>query len=388
MAEDFAGRRAARRRARRQHLRVLARAPRSPPGARAAAARRSSSRTCPTPRTSVSSSTTTAGTVIDLAEKAGVVDLRYPAPPTNDAVVGLYCYPPDVFAVIASLERSSRGELEITDVNRAYARAGRAVGRAGARLVGGRGQALAAPRRDRPHDRRDGRQQVSVDGIVRIPLRRFEDERGWFCELRRESLLPKPTRADERVASRGAASSAASTTTSAARTTSSPACRERRASSCSTATTGATFTEDIGDENPVALYIPGRHAHGFEALTDLLFVYHVTEEYDPADPDEHGHPLGRPPREGPVEHADADPLGRDRASSPPPRPDHGRGRPARRRARRSLRRRTTCARSTRADWDVRVPCARRARRARSSCCTRRPGRTWTAPRTTRRAPPR
>ena len=62
-----------------------------------------------------------AGTVVDLAEKAGVVDLRYPAPPTNDAVVGLYCYPADVFAVIASLERSSRGELEITDVNRAYA---------------------------------------------------------------------------------------------------------------------------------------------------------------------------------------------------------------------------------------------------------------------------
>ena len=67
-----------------------------------------------------------AGDVVDLAEKAGVVDLRYPAPPTNDAVVGLYCYPADVFAVIASLERSSRGELEITDVNRAYAAARRA----------------------------------------------------------------------------------------------------------------------------------------------------------------------------------------------------------------------------------------------------------------------
>ena len=25
---------------------------------------------------------------------------------------------------------------------------------------------------------------------------------------------------------------------------------------------------DIGDENPVAVYVPGRHAHGFEALTD------------------------------------------------------------------------------------------------------------------------
>ena len=65
-----------------------------------------------------------AGKVIDLAEKAGVVDLRYPSPPTSDAVVGLYCYPADVFSVIASLERSSRGELEITDVNRAYAERG------------------------------------------------------------------------------------------------------------------------------------------------------------------------------------------------------------------------------------------------------------------------
>jgi len=64
------------------------------------------------------------GKVVDLAEKAGVVDLRYPAPPSSDAVVGLYCYPPDVFSVISSLERSSRGELEITDVNRAYAERG------------------------------------------------------------------------------------------------------------------------------------------------------------------------------------------------------------------------------------------------------------------------
>ena len=62
-----------------------------------------------------------AGAVVDLAEKAGIVDLRYPAPPTSDAVVGLYCYPSDVFSVIAGLERSSRGELEITDVNRDYA---------------------------------------------------------------------------------------------------------------------------------------------------------------------------------------------------------------------------------------------------------------------------
>ena len=62
------------------------------------------------------------GKVVDIVEKAGVVDTRYPAPPTNEAVVGLYCFPPDVFDVIDSLEPSSRGELEITDVNRHYAR--------------------------------------------------------------------------------------------------------------------------------------------------------------------------------------------------------------------------------------------------------------------------
>ena len=58
--------------------------------------------------------------------------------------------------------------------------------------------------------------------------------------------------------------------------------------------TGETFTEDIGDENPVAIYIPGTNAHGYEALTDCLFLYHVTEEYDPDDPDEHGIPWDDP----------------------------------------------------------------------------------------------
>jgi glucose-1-phosphate thymidylyltransferase len=54
-----------------------------------------------------------------------VVDVRYDAPPSSHAVVGLYCYPPDVFDVIAAQEPSTRGELEITDVNRHYALAGR-----------------------------------------------------------------------------------------------------------------------------------------------------------------------------------------------------------------------------------------------------------------------
>jgi glucose-1-phosphate thymidylyltransferase len=65
------------------------------------------------------------GTVTDIVEKAGRVDTRYASPPSSDAVVGLYCYPPDVFELIERLEPSSRGELEITDVNRVYAEQGR-----------------------------------------------------------------------------------------------------------------------------------------------------------------------------------------------------------------------------------------------------------------------
>jgi dTDP-4-dehydrorhamnose 3,5-epimerase len=128
-----------------------------------------------------------------------------------------------------------------------------------------------------------------IDGLLRIPLRRFDDDRGWFMELRRESTLPKQTVQTNLSFSR-------------AGTIRGLHYHERGQDDlfvCLTGTarvvvldreSGETFTEDIGDENPVALYIPGRHAHGFEALTDLLFCYHVTEEYDPADPDEHAVP--------------------------------------------------------------------------------------------------
>ena len=64
------------------------------------------------------------GKVTDVVEKAGRVDTRYDAPPSSDAVVGLYCYGPDVFEIIRELEPSERGELEITDVNRVYAQRG------------------------------------------------------------------------------------------------------------------------------------------------------------------------------------------------------------------------------------------------------------------------
>jgi glucose-1-phosphate thymidylyltransferase len=65
------------------------------------------------------------GQVADVVEKAGTVDHRYESPPTSDAVVGLYCYDADVYDLVRNLAPSSRGELEITDVNRVYAQQGR-----------------------------------------------------------------------------------------------------------------------------------------------------------------------------------------------------------------------------------------------------------------------
>jgi dTDP-4-dehydrorhamnose 3,5-epimerase-like enzyme len=123
-------------------------------------------------------------------------------------------------------------------------------------------------------------------GVVRLPLRYFEDERGWLVEIRRESLLPRATKQTNISFSRAGVIRGLHF-------------HERGQDdlfACLSGTarvvaldrdSGEVFTEDIGEENPVALYIPGRLAHGFEALTDVLFCYHVTEEYDPSDPDEH-----------------------------------------------------------------------------------------------------
>ena len=130
--------------------------------------------------------------------------------------------------------------------------------------------------------------------IQRFPLTRHEDERGWFSELGRASKLPKPFRQANLSFSRQGVIRGLHY-------------HERGQDDLFVCLKGMVrvvildlesgeppFTEDIGDSNPVAIYVPGTCAHGFEALTDALFCYLVTEEYDAADPDEHGIPWDDP----------------------------------------------------------------------------------------------
>ena len=126
-----------------------------------------------------------------------------------------------------------------------------------------------------------------------FPLTRHEDGRGWFAELGRASALPHPFRQANLAFSRQGVIRGLHF-------------HERGQDDLFLCLqgmvrvvvldreTGETFTRDIGEDNFEAVYVPGRHAHGYEALTDCLFCYHVTEEYDPADPDEHGVPWNDP----------------------------------------------------------------------------------------------
>ncbi len=132
-----------------------------------------------------------------------------------------------------------------------------------------------------------------MKGIEVIPLRRFDDHRGWFMELYRESRQRKPARQSNLSFSRRGVirglhyhDHGQDDLFVCVQGTARVVVLDRLS--------GETFTLDIGEENRAAIYITGTLAHGFEALTDVLFLYHVTEEYDASDPDEHEIPWDDP----------------------------------------------------------------------------------------------
>ena len=130
-------------------------------------------------------------------------------------------------------------------------------------------------------------------GVEVVPLRRFDDERGWFSELRRDSRLPKRMVQTNLVLSRRGTIRALHFHERGQDDLF--ICLDGRMRVVAMdRETGEAVSEDIGDDNFVGVYVPGHLAHGYEALTDCLLLYHVSEEYDPADPDEHGIPWDDP----------------------------------------------------------------------------------------------
>jgi dTDP-glucose pyrophosphorylase len=223
------------------------------------------------------------GRIVEIVEKPR-------EPPTGLAVTGVYCYDADVFDVIAELEPSARGELEITDVNNHYVRAGTLEHDVFEGYWGDAGESIDAyyeviERVRRPH--------FGSESTRAIPLARFDDARGWLAEIARTSKLPKPIRQtnvsfSRRGTIRGLHYHERGQDDLFV-------CLQGRARVVALdRDTGERYCEDIGEGNFAAVYVPGNLAHGFEALTDVLMLYHVTEEYDPDDPDEHGLPWDDP----------------------------------------------------------------------------------------------
>ena len=147
-----------------------------------------------------------------------------------------------------------------------------------------------------------------IEALRRIPLRRFADERGWFVEVNRAGWHEKPMRQTNVSFSRAGVIRGLHY-------------HERGQDDlfvCLQGTarvvvldlsSGETFTEDIGDENPVAIYVPGRCAHGFEALDRPSVLLPRDRGVRPGRPGRARGAVERPARRRPVEHEIADPVG-------------------------------------------------------------------------------
>lgn len=128
----------------------------------------------------------------------------------------------------------------------------------------------------------------TIAGVYRIPLRRFCDERGHFFETFRRGWIP-----DAREMVQGNCSFSKAGVLRGlhyhlkqADLWVVPAGRVRAALydlRLGSPTRGHSEVLEIGDANPIALYVPKGVAHGFLAITDAFVTYLVDELYDDND---------------------------------------------------------------------------------------------------------
>jgi dTDP-4-dehydrorhamnose 3,5-epimerase len=127
-----------------------------------------------------------------------------------------------------------------------------------------------------------------IPGVYVVPVRAFADDRGYFFESFRRSWIPGVRdmvqgnvsfskqgvlrglhyhlkQADFWIVPQGRVRAAL--------------CDLRRSSPAR----GATEVLEMGEGNPVGLYIPKGVAHGFHAITDAFMTYLVDEYYDNSD---------------------------------------------------------------------------------------------------------
>jgi dTDP-4-dehydrorhamnose 3,5-epimerase len=129
---------------------------------------------------------------------------------------------------------------------------------------------------------------TSIDGVIIVPFKSFGDDRGYFFESYRRSWIPG---AREMVQGNCSFSKKGvlrglhyhrkqadlwAVPSGAVRA----ALYDFRASS---PTFGVALTLEMGERNPVGLYIPKGVAHGFYALQDSFMTYLVDEFYDNSD---------------------------------------------------------------------------------------------------------
>ena len=176
-------------------------------------------------------------------------------PPSRYAVTGAYFYDEQVWEILPTLEPSGRGELEITDLNNWYVERGEMEADVLDGFWGDAGESIDAYYAVNDFVRE--RAARMIEGLRRFPL----------AAPRRRARLVRRARARERAAEADPAGEPVAHL--AAGVIRGLHYHERGQDDLFVClagmvrvvvldrTTGETFSEDIGDENPVAIYVPG-----------------------------------------------------------------------------------------------------------------------------------